>query len=154
MGDLDGSAANRPHGPGDGEFEDALTNTLRPVTDCFLTVRIIKSFTFRTTKNLLLPHIDATTVTVGQLKDLCRTQVKTSPGFKPYRTCELDTLKLYTRAHGHKTMDLIINHETDDDILTDESATLASVGIENEAEISFFNRALYDEYKANPQQAW
>lgn len=26
-------------------------------------------------------------------------------------------------------MDLIINHETDDDILTDESATLASVGI-------------------------
>lgn len=26
-------------------------------------------------------------------------------------------------------MDLIINHETDDDILTDDSVTLASVGI-------------------------
>lgn len=77
-------------------------------------------------------------------------------------------------------MDLIINHETDDDILDDDNATLASVGIgplpsfspapfparafvidasarpctENESEISFFNRALYDEYKANPQQAW
>ncbi|GAA5869761.1 hypothetical protein JCM3774_003841 [Rhodotorula dairenensis] len=141
-------------GANPSEFDDALTNTLRPLTDCFLTVRIIKSFTFRTTKNLLLPHVDATTMTVGQLKDLCREQVKTAPGFKPYRTCELDTLKIYTRAHGHKTMDLIINHETDDDILDDDSATLASVGIENESEVSFFNRALYDEYKANPQQAW
>lgn len=51
---------------------DALTNELRPLTDVFLTVRIIKSFTYRTTKNLLLPHLDATTTTVGQLKDLCR----------------------------------------------------------------------------------
>lgn len=55
-----------------GDFDDALTNMLRPLTDCFLTVRIIKSFTFRTTKNLLLPHVDATKMTVGQLKDLCR----------------------------------------------------------------------------------
>ena len=54
------------------EAGDALTNTLRPLTDCFLTVRIIKSFTHRTTKNLLLPHVDTTTVTVGQLKETCR----------------------------------------------------------------------------------
>lgn len=54
------------------EAGDALTNTLRPLTDCFLTVRIIKSFTHRTTKNLLLPHVDVTTVTVGQLKETCR----------------------------------------------------------------------------------
>ncbi|GAA5983070.1 hypothetical protein JCM10908_000145 [Rhodotorula pacifica] len=150
MATLNDAGANSNH----NDFDDALTNTLRPLTDCFLTVRIIKSFTFRTTKNLLLPHVDATTVTVGQLKDLCREHVKTGAGFKAYRTCKLDTLKLYTVAHGHKTMDLIINHETDDDILNDDSATLASVGIENESEISFFNRALYDEYKANPQQAW
>jgi hypothetical protein len=71
-------------------------------------------------------------------------------------------------------MDLIINHETDDDILDDDSKILADVGIgaqslscsfgtrsssrsspaENETEVSFFNRALYDEYKKNPQQAW
>jgi hypothetical protein len=30
---------------------------------------------------------------------------------------------------AHQTMDLIINHETDDDILDDDNATLASVGI-------------------------
>lgn len=70
-------------------------------------------------------------------------------------------------------MDLIINHETDDDILEDDSKILADVGIgapspcfcshgssprsssaENETEVSFFNRVLYDEYKRNPQQAW
>lgn len=58
------------------EAGDALTNTLRPLTDCFLTVRIIKSFTHRTTKNLLLPHVDVTTVTVGQLKETCRERTR------------------------------------------------------------------------------
>ncbi|GAA5874706.1 hypothetical protein JCM16303_002959 [Sporobolomyces ruberrimus] len=133
---------------------DALTNTLRPLTDCFLTVRIIKSFEYRTTKNLLLPHVDVTTMTVGQLKDTCREQIKTAAGFKPFRTCTLDTLKLYTKAHGAKTTNLIMNLENDEWILDDDSATLESIGIENEAEVSFFNRELYDAFKLNPAQAW
>ncbi|GAA5909188.1 hypothetical protein JCM5296_000813 [Sporobolomyces johnsonii] len=133
---------------------DALTNTLRPLTDIFVTVRIIKSFEFRTTKNLLLPHVDATTMTVGALKDFVREQIKTAPGFKPFRTCQLDTLKLYTKAHGAKTTNLIINMENDEWILNDESATLQSIGIENEAELSFFNRELYEAFKLNPAQAW
>ncbi|GAA5988978.1 hypothetical protein JCM5350_001736 [Sporobolomyces pararoseus] len=140
--------------PATTEAGDALTNTLRPLTDCFLTVRIIKSFEYRTTKNLLLPHIDATTMTVGQLKDLCREQIKTAAGFKPFRTCQLDTLKLYTRAHGAKTTNLIMNLENDEWILEDDSVTLASVGIENESEVSFFNRELYEAFKINPAQAW
>jgi hypothetical protein len=49
---------------------DPLTNTLKPLNDSFLTVRVIKSFTFRTTKNLLLPHLDLEAVTVGELKQL------------------------------------------------------------------------------------
>ncbi|GAA5865644.1 hypothetical protein JCM1840_003202 [Sporobolomyces johnsonii] len=133
---------------------DALTNTLRPLTDIFVTVRIIKSFEFRTTKNLLLPHVDATTMTVGALKDFVREQIKTAPGFKPFRTCQLDTLKLYTKAHGAKTTNLIINMENDEWILNDESATLQSIGIENEAELSFFNRELYEAFKLNPAQGW
>jgi hypothetical protein len=44
------------------------------LTDCFLTIRVIKSFEFRTTKNMLLPHVDVTTMTVGQLKDEVRTR--------------------------------------------------------------------------------
>ncbi|ORY89391.1 hypothetical protein BCR35DRAFT_329323 [Leucosporidium creatinivorum] len=134
---------------------DALTNTLRPLTDCFLTIRVIKSFEFRTTKNMLLPHVDVTTMTVGQLKDEVRTQLKTAAGFKPYRTTVLDTLKLYTTAHGSKTTNLIINFDHDPEwILDDDSATLASLGIENETEISFFQRELYEAFKLNPQQNW
>lgn len=89
---------------------EALTNTLRPLSDCFLTIRIIKSFTYRTSKNLLLPHVDVTKTTVGQLKDICReracrrcrsrrvlsrliepvsAELKTAPGFKPFRTVQL-----------------------------------------------------------------
>lgn len=47
----------------------ALTNTTRPLTDSVLTVRVIKSFEFRTTKNLILHHADLTTMTVGGLKE-------------------------------------------------------------------------------------
>lgn len=73
-------------------------------------------------------------------------------------------------------MNLIINLEHDDDILRDDSVTLASVGIgtsprnslpssrsailtssitaENESEISFFNGEIYEAFKKNPQQSW
>lgn len=50
--------------------QSPLTNTLRPLTDSFLTIRIIKSFQFRTSKNLLLPHVDLVMMTVGELKAL------------------------------------------------------------------------------------
>lgn len=53
-------------------MSDPLTNTLRPATDSMLTIRIIKSFEFRTTKNLLIPHADLTTLTVGALKEFVR----------------------------------------------------------------------------------
>lgn len=48
---------------------DPLTNHLKPLTDSFLTVRVIKSFEFRTTKNLLMPHTNLETMTVGRLKE-------------------------------------------------------------------------------------
>lgn len=49
-----------------------LTNTLRPATDSVITIRIIKSFEFRTTKNVILHHCDLTTTTVGALKEQVR----------------------------------------------------------------------------------
>lgn len=70
------AASARRHSPSllTGLSADALTNTLRPLTDCFLTIRVIKSFEFRTTKNMLLPHVDVTTMTVGQLKEEVKTR--------------------------------------------------------------------------------
>lgn len=47
-----------------------LTNQLRPHSDAVLTVRIIKSFEFRTTKNLILHHVNLEQMTVGELKEL------------------------------------------------------------------------------------
>ena len=55
-------------------------------------------------------------------------EIKTAPGFKAFRTLHVDTLKLYTAAHGHKTINLIINLDHDEWILSDLSKTLASVG--------------------------
>jgi len=86
-------------------------------------------------------------------------------------------MKKYTVAHGHKTMNLIINLDNDEWIMDDLSATLASLGCgeclatqvagfladldyvattptnvaENETEISFFNRADYEAFKKDPE---
>ncbi|KAF8952898.1 hypothetical protein BGZ46_003342, partial [Entomortierella lignicola] len=81
--------------------------------------------------------------------------VKTTPGWKPYQTVVFDTLKLYTKAHGAKTMNLIINMDHDEDwILNNDDEILAQHGIENETEISIFNRELYEAYKLNPDIKW
>ncbi|ORX60248.1 hypothetical protein DM01DRAFT_1332403 [Hesseltinella vesiculosa] len=133
-----------------------LTNHKRPLTDAVITVRCIKSFEYRTCKNLILQHVNLETTTVGDLKKLCIEKIKTTSGWKPYLNVQFDTLKLYTVAHGHKTMNLIINMEDEDDrlIYSDESAILAWIGVENETEISFFNREQYEVYKKNPDMKW
>lgn len=51
---------------------DQLTSTIRPKTDATLTIRIIKSFRFRTERNLVLHHINLEQTTVGQLKELSK----------------------------------------------------------------------------------
>ncbi|KAF9583586.1 hypothetical protein BGW38_009112, partial [Lunasporangiospora selenospora] len=130
---------------------EPLTNTLAPSTSATLTIRVIKSFEYRTTKNLILHNVDLINTTVGQLRDLIIEKVKTAPGFRPYQNVVFDTLKLYTKAHGAKTMNLIINMDQDEDwILSNDNDTLESKGIENETEISIFNRELYETYKQNP----
>ena len=110
-----------------GAEYDPPTNTLRPTTDATLTVRVIKSLTYRNFKPLVLQHLDLEATTVGQLKDRIRdgarearwrrltaAEVATKPAFKPYRTAAFgalrvaaaayrpDTLKIYTHAHGAK----------------------------------------------------
>ncbi|KAF9110017.1 hypothetical protein BGX27_006878 [Mortierella sp. AM989] len=134
---------------------DPLSNTLAPSTSATLTIRVIKSFEYRTSKNLILHNIDLTTTTVGQLRALIIEKVKTTPGWKPYHNVVFDTLKIYTKAHGSKTMNLIINMENDEDwILSNDDDVLISHGIENETEISIFNRELYEAFKKNPDIKW
>lgn len=48
------------------------TNLARPKTSATLTIRIIKSFEFRTEKSLVLHNINLEATTVGQLKEIAR----------------------------------------------------------------------------------
>ena len=87
------------------------------------------------------------------IKDLLAAALLTSTttsGFKPYSNCKLDTLKLYVKAHGSKSQNLVINLENDD-FLNLES-TLEECGIENETEISLFNKEDYFKYKSGMQE--
>ncbi|KAI8890234.1 hypothetical protein K501DRAFT_169212 [Backusella circina FSU 941] len=112
-----------------------LTNLAKPSSDATLTIRCIKNFEYRTCKNLVLQHVNLETSTVGDLKKLVLE----------------NALKIYTVAHGHKTMNLIINIEDDEKlILADDSAVLAWQGIENETELSFFHLQDYLEFKKHP----
>ncbi|KAF9264924.1 cytoplasmic protein [Marasmius fiardii PR-910] len=136
------------------DFADEHTNLAQPKTSATITVRIIKSFQYRTEKSLVLRSLDLTTTTVKDLKEIATQAVQTQSGWKPFRNVHLDTLKLYSQAHGAKTTNLIINLDHDDWILDDEDKTLADYGFENETEVSFFDRALYGEFRQDPQTSW
>jgi Uncharacterized conserved protein (DUF2340) len=49
------------------------------VTDATLTIRVIKSFPYRTCKNLVLHHLDLTKLTVGELKEVVRNGLSPPP---------------------------------------------------------------------------
>ena len=53
-------------------FDDTLTNLARPRTSAIITVRVIKSFEFRTERSLVLRDINLDTTTVGDLKEIAR----------------------------------------------------------------------------------
>ncbi|KIO17915.1 hypothetical protein M407DRAFT_32406 [Tulasnella calospora MUT 4182] len=131
------------------DLDTTPANLLKPTTSATITIRVIKSFEFRTTKSMVLHDLNLEQTTVGQLKDLVRQAIKTQGAWKPYRNVELDTIKLYT------TTNLIINLENDETMVwSDDSATLATLGAENETEVSIFNKKIYDEFKQKPETKW
>ncbi|TFY72392.1 hypothetical protein EVG20_g639 [Dentipellis fragilis] len=145
------------------DFDDTPTNLAAPKTAATLTIRIIKSFEYRTERSLVLHDLNFENTTVGDLKEIVRQGISvfhvlqaihSQPAWKAYRTVSFDTFKLYTKAHGAKTTNLIINLDHDDWILDDENRTLSDYGFENETEISFFNRESYERFKKNPVTRW
>ncbi|KAL4064327.1 cytoplasmic protein [Scleroderma citrinum] len=133
---------------------DILTNVALPNTEATITVRVIKSFEYRTERSLVLHNLNLPATTVGELKNIAKQAIQSRPAWKPYRNTALDTLKVYTKAHGAKTSNLIINLDHDEWILNDNNKTLAEVGFENETEVSFFNGEAYEKYKLNPEIRW
>lgn len=68
---------------------DTLTNNTKPKTSATLTIRIIKSFEYRTEKSLILHGVNLEEMTVKRLKEVALEAVQTGPGFKPYRDVAL-----------------------------------------------------------------
>jgi uncharacterized protein YihD (DUF1040 family) len=91
-----------------------------------LTIRLIKSFEYRTTKNLILRDVDLNWK-VSELKQLILSKLATEAGFRPFINVQFDTLKLYVKAHGTKSQNLIIN--IDDEGYMDDDETLAALGV-------------------------
>lgn len=144
--------------------EEPLTSTVRPATDALLTIRIIKSFPYRNVKNTLIKSINLKETTPKQLYDQVIKIINTTGGLRPYRNVDYDSVKIYTKAHGTKSMNLVINLENDDDWLVycgndeakkaGESKTLHDLGIENETELSLFKWSDYVDFKKNPEEKW
>ncbi|KAH9001662.1 hypothetical protein EDB92DRAFT_2110606 [Lactarius akahatsu] len=157
------------------------TNLARPKTSAVITVRVIKSFDFRTERSLVLHDINLETTTIGNLKTIVRDAIQTQAGWKPYRSASFGLNPLcHTRSSkkertgrrygvkGEKKIvyvcadfawrirppNLIINLDHDDWIFSDESKTLAESGFENETEVSFFNKDMYETFKLDPQTRW
>jgi Uncharacterized conserved protein (DUF2340) len=51
---------------------ESLTNQARPQTNATITVRIIKSFGFRTERSLVLHNVNLITTTVAELKEMAK----------------------------------------------------------------------------------
>lgn len=144
-------------------MEEPLTSSVRPATDAILTIRIIKSFPYRNVKNHILKSVNLKETTPSQLLNLVQNDINTTGALRPYRNVEYDTVKVYTHAHGTKSMNLVINldHDEKDIILCKDNQNsvnkeqlLWELGIENETELSVFNYAAYLEFKANPEEKW
>lgn len=74
-----------PSGPSANEVQliamedpQGLTNLALPKTSATLTIRIIKSFEYRTERSLVLHDINLETTTVGDLKDIARKGITSS----------------------------------------------------------------------------
>lgn len=147
------------------DIEEPLTSTVRPATDAVLTIRIIKSFPYRNVKNHIIKSINLKETTPKQLFDEVLNIINTTGALRPYRNVAYDAIKIYTKAHGTKSMNLVINmeHPDADSVIYcgDESYTVTQPekslwewGIDNETELSFFKWSDYAAFKENPEEKW
>lgn len=98
---------------------EPLTSTVRPLSQSVLTIRIIKSFPYRNVKNYVLKDYDISTKKPKDLFEDIKKVINTEGGMRPFRNVAYDSLKIYTHAHGSKTMNLVINFEHDEDWFLD-----------------------------------
>ncbi|AGO12675.1 AaceriADR201Wp [[Ashbya] aceris (nom. inval.)] len=121
-----------------------------------ITVRVVKSFPYRNVKSFVLHGYDLERKTAKDLLADAVAHVQQSSAFRAFRTVDYDALKIYTHAHGTKTVNLVINLDHDEWLLDvgDGTRSLAEWGVRDETELSMFNLAAYREYAAHPEDRW
>lgn len=143
----------------DYDLEEPLTSNATPLTNVTLTIRVIKSFPYRNVKNLILRDYNLKEKNGHDLLEDVLKHIQTEGAFRPFRNVNYDTMKIYTHAHGSKTVNLVINFDHDDDdwvidTKDPQSKKLAEYDIENETEISLYNLEDYVKFKVNPEEKW
>ncbi|QLG74046.1 hypothetical protein HG535_0F05580 [Zygotorulaspora mrakii] len=141
----------------DYDSAEPLTSTGRPLSYATITVRVIKSFPYRNVKNIIMKNYDLQKKSAKDLLNDCVQVIQNDGSYRPYRNVEYDCLKIYTHAHGSKTVNLVINFEKDKEQILDmqnEDKKLYQYGIENETEISLFKYNDYLEFKSKPEEKW
>ncbi|KER20297.1 hypothetical protein X801_02862, partial [Opisthorchis viverrini] len=115
-------------------------------------VTLIRSFEFRTTCYLILPHISPN-ATISELFDQIERAIHGSSAVPPaFKNFTFDALKIRHQAHKAKSGDLLIDLKTEP--VQRSNQTLSSLGIVNESEIAVFNLADYIAQRENPKFLW
>lgn len=105
----------------------------------------------------MLHDYDLADKTAKDLFNDALNKIQNDGSLRPFRNVKYDTLKVYTHAHGSKTVNLVINFDHDEDWILDlqnDKKKLFEYGIENETEISLFNKDDYLRFKENPEEKW
>ena len=117
-----------------------------------ITVRVIRSFGYRTCKNIVLHDIDLNTLTAQQLFDLVMSKLPAPLVKSPEY---YNVFKIYSQPHGAKTNSTIINVGMDEELcIRDWTRPLAQYGVQHETELSLFNSDEYREFIKNPSIKW
>ena len=119
-----------------------------------LLVRYVRSFEYRNVKQHVFRNISLS-ITIADFEKIIKEALETDGKLKPIKNHNFDTIKIYTKSHGYKPNNLVINFDHDEElIIKDYSKTLAEVGIENETELTYFNLQEYLHFKQNPEIKW
>ena len=114
-----------------------------------LTVRVIRSFEYRTCRNIVLHNLDLSTLTGKEL--MAKVLEELGRVAKPISTYSYDTLKIYTQPHAAKPNNTAINVGREEELrIHDLSVPLTTYGVQHETELSFFKDSDYQEFLKHP----
>lgn len=120
-----------------------------------ISVRAIRSFEYKTFRNLVFHDVNLRVVTLNDLKRMVQERIANTPALAFLVPIPFDTFKIHAFAHGAKTSNPIINTHNDfTHILTDYETPLADLGLKHESELSYFVYEEYLQYRMDPVTKW